>query len=433
LSTRPSKLGLALSFALALASLAVFAWPVAGAIALGGTLSLALFMVLDALAARRLPPIRLRREVPPAMALGERYEIELVMEGSRREQLVVFDRPPAEWLTGDMPVTIDLLPDRPTRVRYAVRPHARGTGSFEPAHVIRRLPLRLLEVRQAIGDPEGTRVYPDFRVVASAVAPPGKQVGAGGTHLSRMRGHGLEFHQLRDFREGDALRQIDWKSVARQGRLISREYREEQYQRVVFVLDCGLRMRAKDGEKTHFERTLEALLILAYAATRRGDAVGLVTFGGVDRRIAPARGSVAFRAMLHGVYDLEPTDAPSDFAEAVRRLEASRPRRSLVVLLSDVREEDAAELALLLAPVRKRHLVLVASLLDPAIREAAHVSPDTLDEAVLAASALDYMGRRRRALTSLRRRSVWAVAAEPEGLGRALLDRYVELKRAGLT
>src|SRR5690606_30123000 len=131
---------------------------------------------------------------------------------------------------------------------------------------------------------------------------------------------------------------------------------------------------------------------------------------------------------LHGVYDLEPTDAPSDFAEAVRRLESSRPRRSLVVLLSDVREEDAEELSLLLAPVRKRHLVIVASMLDPEIRKAAYVSPKTLDQAVLAASALDTMGRRRRALAGLRRRSVWGVAAEPAALGGALLERYLELK-----
>jgi len=291
----------------------------------------------------------------------------------------------------------------------------------------------MLELRQEVGLRSSTRVYPDFRVVAAAAAPPGARAGAGGAHVQRMRGHGLEFHQLRDFREGDALRQIDWKSVSRHGRLISREYREEQYQRVVFLLDRGLRMRAKDGDRPHFERLLEALLVLGYAATRRGDAVGLVTFGGPPRSLAPARGSGAFRALLHAVFDLEPTDAPSDFAEGFRRLEAARPRRSLVVLLSDVREEDAAELSLLLAPIRKRHLVIVASLLDPAIRQAAQKSPRSLDEAVLAASALDYTGRRRRALASLRRRSVYAVAAEPAELGGALLDRYLELKRAGLT
>src|SRR5690606_38108138 len=302
-------------------------------------LTLGLLAALDWRASRRLPALRMRREAPPAMALGERYELELVIEGSRRERVLVFDRPPAEWLTGDLPARVDVRDDRPVHVRYAVRPTSRGEGVFEPAHVIRPLPLRLLEVRQELGHRSTTRVYPDFRVVANAVAPPGRNVAAGGAHLRRMRGHGLEFHQLRDLREGDALRQIDWKSVSRHGRLISREYREEQYQRVIFVLDCGLRMRARDGEKAHFERLLEALLILAYAATRRGDAVGLVTFAGVHRTIAPARGSGAFRALLHGVYDLEPTDAPSDFAEAVRRLESSRPRRSLVVLLSDVREE----------------------------------------------------------------------------------------------
>src|SRR5690606_14252343 len=99
-SARPSKLALSLAALLAVFALAVFAWPPAGPIALGGLLTLALLMALDGLAARRLPPLRARREVPPAMALGERYPIELALEGARDERVVVFDRPPAEWLTG---------------------------------------------------------------------------------------------------------------------------------------------------------------------------------------------------------------------------------------------------------------------------------------------------------------------------------------------
>lgn len=430
---RPARRLLSLVGALFAFSLGVFVWPAAGDLALAGLGLLALLVAIDALLVRWLPPLTLRREVPPAMALGERYAVTLELEGPRRERVLVFDRPPAEWLTGDLPVEVAIDPEHATRLRYHVRPSARGEGVFEPAHVIRRLPLGLLELRQEVGERSTTRVYPDFRVVASAVAPPGRRVASGGVHLQRMRGHGLEFHQLRDFREGDPMRQIDWRSVSRHGRLISREYREEQYQRVVFLLDCGHRMRAKDGERSHFERTVEALLVMAYAATRRGDAVGLVTFGGVDRRIAPSRGAAAFRGLLHGVYDLEPTTAPSDYAEAFRRLEETRPRRSLVVLLSDVRDEDAEELSRLLAPVRKRHLVIVASLLDPEVRKAAHARASTLDEAVLAASALDYLGRRRRALQGLRRRSIHGVSAEPAELGAALLERYLELKRAGLT
>ena len=79
---------------------------------------------------------------------------------------------------------------------------------------------------------------------------------------------GMEFHQLRDYRQDDAPKQIDWKASARVGRLISRDYQDERDQQIVFLLDCSARMRARDGDLSHFDHTLNALLLLAYVALR---------------------------------------------------------------------------------------------------------------------------------------------------------------------
>ena len=62
-----------------------------------------------------------------------------------------------------------------------------------------------------------------------------------------MRGSGTDFKQLADYRPGDAIRDIDWKATLRHGRPIVREYQDERDQRVVFLLDCGRRMRADEG------------------------------------------------------------------------------------------------------------------------------------------------------------------------------------------
>ena len=62
-----------------------------------------------------------------------------------------------------------------------------------------------------------------------------------------QRGSGTDFKQLADYRPGDSIRDIDWKATLRHGRPIVREYQDERDQRVVFLLDCGRRMRADEG------------------------------------------------------------------------------------------------------------------------------------------------------------------------------------------
>ena len=62
-----------------------------------------------------------------------------------------------------------------------------------------------------------------------------------------MRGSGTDFKQLADYRLGDSIRHIDWKATLRQGRPIVREFQDERDQCVVFLLDCGRRMRADEG------------------------------------------------------------------------------------------------------------------------------------------------------------------------------------------
>ena len=139
-----------------------------------------------------------------------------------------------------------------------------------------------------------------------------------GIHHQRRRGEGSEFHQLRDYRPGDSLRQVDWKATARCRRLISRDYQDEQDQQVVCLLDCGRRMRSLDGRLSHFDHTLTALLLLAYVALRQGDAVGLLTFAGPERWVPPRKTRGTLDRLMAAVHDLEPGLEPTDYLAAAQ-------------------------------------------------------------------------------------------------------------------
>ncbi|HYN12866.1 MAG TPA: DUF58 domain-containing protein, partial [Burkholderiales bacterium] len=247
----------------------------------------------------------------------------------------------------------------------------------------------------------------------------------------RRRGEGMEFHQLREYRQGDSQRAIDWKATARTQRLIAREYEEEKDQRVLLVIDCGRRMASKDGELSHFDHTLNAALLLAHVALRQGDAVGMLTIGGISRYSEPRKSAGAVHAILNRAYDLEPTLAVPDYQQAAREVMRHLRRRALVILLTNLRDEDDATLLSGLALLRTRHLVVLASLREAILTRALSARVDSFDRAVTHAAAAEYLGERERVFRRIGATGVITLDVEPERLPISLVNRYLELKREG--
>ena len=389
----------------------------------------------DLIALMRTPTPAMKRTLPHALALGEWHAVKMRLEysGSRPLEVELTDAVPEHVHAQGLPRTLTVSPGKWVSFEWKLRPIERGELRLPWVELRLRSPLGLLRHRRRVHHQTGARVYPNFKAVSRfALMAVENRVAELGVHTRRRRGQGLEFMQLREYREGDPLRQIDWKAVSRRNQLISREYREEQNQQVVFLLDCGRRMRPRDGELSYFDHVLNAVLLLSYVALRQGDAVGTFTFSGVDRWLPPRKGRGAINVLLNGVFDIHPTTSPSDFSEAAARIATRVKRRALVILVTNLRDDDAEELPLALAPLRRKHLVLVASLREPAIETAVDTPIHGLKEAVRVMAAHDYMGARRRAHELARGRGLQTLDVLPSQLPVALVNRYLDIKRSGL-
>ncbi len=402
---------------------------------MGGGLAAAL--LLDAWMLRRLPSPAIERQGPTTLSLGgwHAFTLRISNPAPRPVRLDLFDLHPGAFGVKDMPRSLTVPGTAWQEVTYQLRPMSRGRFEFSGVDVHIHSPLRLLSQQRLLEAGGELKVFPDFKQVARyALLAMQERTNAMGIHLQRRRGQGQEFHQLREFRKGDTLRQIDWSAVSRRNQLISREYREERNQRVVFLLDCGRRMRADEGPDhiNHFDSALNAILLLSYVALRQGDSVGLQAFAGQDRWLPPIRGRGGINAVLSSVFDLQTTTAPSDYAAAAASLAARQRRRALIVLVTNLRDDDASELPLALAPLRRRHLVLTASMRESALLAAAQAPISDLSEALRAIGAAHYLHQRRAAHAALRKRRLLTLDVEPEQLPVALVNRYLEIKRAGM-
>jgi uncharacterized protein (DUF58 family) len=391
-------------------------------------------VLADALLALRVTAPALVRRVPVALALGVRTEVSLRIAnpGPRRMRCELHDHHPASVEAEGLPRRVDLRPGEWREVRYGVRPVARGEARFARAEARLASPLGLWQVRRRAGEETPVRVYPNFRALARyTLLATDNRLSQIGVLQIRRRGEGTEFHQLREYRQGDPQRAIDWKATARSARLVSREYQEDKDQRVLLVIDCGRRMASKDDALSHFDHTLNAALLLGHVALRQGDAVGMLTMGGVHRYLEPRKSVAAVHAMLNRVYDVEPTLAMPDYHLAAREVMRHMRRRALVVLLTNLRDEDDESLLPALKLLRTRHLVVLASLREAILGRALSARVDSFDRAVTHAAAADYLALRSRVFRRIAAAGVMALDVEPERLPISLVNRYLELKREG--
>jgi uncharacterized protein (DUF58 family) len=375
------------------------------------------------------------------LALGAPARVTLRFAwAERRYPLVeVFDHLPLSCASDMLPARLRLSPWEPQQLTYRMKPMARGEHHFGPIVVRVRSPWTLWWRQHATPCATSIRVFPDFSAIARhALQATSSNTARTGVLKRRRRGEGMDFDQLREYRSGDNPRRIDWKASRRFDKLISREYQDERDQRILLLVDCGRRMGAReeaDGGGTaplsHFDHALDALLLLAYVGLHHGDAVGLMTLGGHARRLAPKKSAATLSSILHAVYDLQPTLEASDFEQAAQSLLRLERKRSLVVILTNLRDEDDASLLAACRQLGRRHLVLVASLREQALDEACGSPGEAAETLALRAAALDYRERRLATLRRLRQSGVLCLDVPPRELAVATINRYLAIKAEG--
>ena len=390
--------------------------------------------ILDLVLGLRVPVPVVARQVPASLSLGVPVEVRLRLRNPSAASIraEVYDHHPASFECRGLPRTVAMGARQWTEVAYETRPLARGEVLFERTELRIFSPLMLWQMTRRAGEDMPVRVYPNFRALARyTLLATDNRLSQIGVLQVRKRGEGMEFHQLREYRQGDPPRAIDWKATARTGRLISREYEEEKDQRVLLVIDCGRRMASKDSELSHFDHTLNAALLLAHVALRQGDAVGMLTMGGVQRYCEPRKSVAAVHAILNRAYDIEPTLAVPDYQQAARDVMREQRRRALVIMLTNLRDEDDDSLLPALKLLRTRHLVVLASLREAILTRALTARVDSFDRAVTHAAAAEYLAARERAFRRIETAGAITLDVEPQRLPIALVNRYLGLKREG--
>jgi uncharacterized protein (DUF58 family) len=394
----------------------------------------ALLAFLDGFALRR-PRLEATRSLEPHLALGvrQRVGIKIINHEPHRLQLWLTDFPPAQLHLEGLPVKLEIDPGAFAQVRYSITPQQRGLAEFGQLCCRVTSGWGLWEKNFYFGEAQQSKIYPNYKPLFRSSFIGSDQLYTDlGLQLRQRRGEGTDFHQLRDFRVGDSLRQIDWRATARFNKPISREYQEERDQQVVFLLDCGRRMRAKDGEISHFDHALNALLISAFVALRQGDSVGLLSFAGQSRWVAPIKGRFQISHLLDQIYDLDSSAATSDYLDVARQLMTRQSRRSLIILISSLEPQDSDDLVSAARLLSQHHLVMVASMRQQVLTDTLAAEVVSIDDALKYCGVSHHLQDQAAMYTQLRSDNVIVADTAPAHMHSTLINEYMALKRSGI-
>src|SRR3982075_175891 len=412
--------------------------PMLGWVALTYDLGLIAFAIFDATNSKLPARVLVERHFGGRFAVGAETEvrIEIANQLPRDILLIVKDEyPPQMKLSGAREAQVEIEGQTTAAMVYGLTPPKRGRFEFGLIAVRYLSRWRLVWTQTRVGIPVTVKVYPNMRRAREAeLRALGARSFVAARRKSQWRGEGRDFESLRDYVRGDEMRHISWTATARRGKLVTRQYQMERDQTILIALDAGRLMTARIENETKLDSAVHAALALMSAAARAGDNAGLLVFSRrIQAYLPPKRGAEHLDAALEALYAVEPEMVEPSYSRAFEFVAANSRRRSLVVVLTDlVDEEGSRELLASLKLLRPRHLPLIVTIADRDLKAVVRETPQDEGELFRQSVAEEIIHLREAALRLVEAQGGLALDVTAAALAPKLLETYLRVKERGM-
>ena len=399
--------------------------------------SLVLLWLFDLLRLPAPSQVVLVRDWPHALLQASRGEVSLMVRNESKLNLsvdIVEDLAP-ELVAQPVTASIPVAAGSESTTTLPVFPLRRGDASVASTSIRYRSAWQLAE-RWAKADlPQTVRVFPrsSNATQQSLYLMQSRRLEVEKRFLKR-KGIGREFECLREYREGDAFRDISWTATARRGKLVVKEHQIERSQPIWLVVDCGRLMRIRVDGLSNLDHATSAALDVAQVALFGGDRVGCMTYGlELQSMLVPGKGQAHLRLLMDRLALAREESAEANHLQAASRLLGAQSRRSLVIWLTDLADSamtpDVIEGA---SRLLGRHLVIFAILQNTELVRLAQADPHDIESVYRWTAAQEVQQRREALLARLRSQGAHTLEVPPGGLSAAVVERYLHIKEKNL-
>ena len=184
-----------------------------------------------------------------------------------------------------------------------------------------------------------------------------------GEYVSAFKGHGMEFNAVREYTPGDDVRLIDWNVTARMNQPFIKEFIEERELNVMLIVDVSSSGEFGSTGKFKNEIAAEVASILAFAAIRNNDKIGLIIFTNkIEHYIPPKKGKAHIWNVIRTILSYQPEEKLTDINIPLKFLLKIQKRKCITFLISDFQAKDYTTNLKL---AKQKHELVAIAISDP--------------------------------------------------------------------
>ena len=184
-----------------------------------------------------------------------------------------------------------------------------------------------------------------------------------GEYVSAFKGRGMEFSEVREYQPGDDVRLIDWNVTARMNQPFIKEFKEERELTLMLLVDVSSSGGFGTAEKLKNEVSAEIASILAFAAIKNNDKIGLVIFSDkIECTIPPKKGKAHIWNIIRSILNFKPEGKRTNLSLPLEYLLKIQKQKATAFLISDF-QNDGYETTLKQA--KQKHDLVAISVTDP--------------------------------------------------------------------
>ena len=366
-----------------------------------------------------------------------RVNVELLNLSGRTCEIDFCDDIPDEFSASIANFPATLKPKSKTRFKYTVTSSSRGKFVMDKVYLAVKSRLGLWQGFYQVPCETTINVYPDMKQIAEYdLLARTNRLSQMGVRRVRRIGQDNEFERLRDYTKDDNYKHIDWRTSARRRKLTVKDFQSNQSQRIIFMVDCARMMTGTSDGLSMLDHAFNAMLMLSYIALKQGDSVGLLNFSNEVHSFTPPKSGIQhINRLLHSCFDEDARYVEARYDKAFLYLKQKCPKRSLVVLITNVIDEvNASQILQYTSNLTGQHLPLCLLVKDHDMMDVVDQFDEdrvmeTGEESLFSAAAAATIANwRHEVIADLKHRGVLAIETFPEQMTADLINQYLEIK-----
>ena len=381
--------------------------------------------------------IRAQRILPDKLSNGDENPIQFQIgnEYLFPVSIKAIDEIPFQFQKRDFEQLSPLKKGESKTFQYHLRPTERGTYSFGSLNVFAESNIGFLSKRYRFDENAEIPVYPSFLQLRKydLIAFTNRLHQYGLKKIRRI-GHTMEFEQIKEYVQGDDIRNINWKATAKKSQLMVNQYQDEKSQPIYSIIDKGRVMKMPFDALSLLDYAINATLVISNIAIKKQDKAGMLAFSNkVENRVVAERRNSQMSLILETLYNLETNFVESDFSRLYIDIKRNINQRSLLLLYTNFETLDALHRQLgYLQALAKQHLLVVIFFENTELNHFAETQPKNTLQVFEQTIAEKFIYEKKLIVNELNRYGIQTILTKPEDLTINTINKYLEIKARGL-